>query len=160
VASDYQRDELIARIKAVFPKNPPGKWKYEFNLTRPNAIEARRLERVLGSNRWEAVIDDPELIPLFTDVDDVAALLPKAFRYYIPAFLVALLKTRYRVDNGFRWFFEHLWYTRDKFSLEELEIVLAVLNDQREHLDDDDWEVDEFETAQLKLMYYLEERQQ
>src|SRR5215216_3174417 len=114
---DAQRDELIARIKAVFPKNPPGKWKYEFNLTSPNAVGISRIERVLSGKRWEIVIDSPEIISMFTDLDDVSELLPKAFRYYVPAFLIALLKTPYHVDNGFRWFFEHLWHLREKFTL-------------------------------------------
>jgi hypothetical protein len=155
---DDQRDDLIARIKAVSPKNPPRKWKYEFNLTSPNSIEANRLEHVLSGKRWEVVIDAPDIVPIFTDVDYASALLAKAFRYYLPAFLVAILKTPYRVDNGYRWFFEKFWHTRDKFSLDELEIVLAVLNYQRERMDNDDWEVDQLETAQLRLIYYLEER--
>jgi hypothetical protein len=68
---DDQRDDLIARIKAVFPKNPPGKWKYEFKLTNREGYEAKNIEQVLANKRWETVIDAQDIFLIFTDVDYV-----------------------------------------------------------------------------------------
>jgi hypothetical protein len=124
---DDQRDDLIARIKAVFPKNPPGKGKKGVRVSNSlDKFAKRELESLFEAKRWQEVIYEPNLIYRMTDADYLASMTQKAFIYYFPALLVASVNapaTEAWLYNSY--FSTKLSHIMNLFTIEQLQTLVA-----------------------------------
>jgi hypothetical protein len=118
---EQRRQEIIERIKQVFPKNPPE------NLTLRNRYDlaaGERLREMLDGKLWEEVIYHKSVIYNFTEVDHLWELTDEAYCYYLPAFLVAALNAPEKwVFYSFEIMLQNLSY----FSQEQIATLIAHL---------------------------------
>jgi hypothetical protein len=161
---DDQRDDLIARIKAVFPKNPPGKGKRGVRVsTSYDKYSKRELETLFEGKRWQDVVYEPNLLYRMTDADYLASMTQKAFVYYFPALLVASINAPATAAET--WLYSSYFSTRltnmlNSFSVEQLQTIVGVYEYIAAFWREwrDEGIVSSLETLQLALMLYIDKR--
>jgi hypothetical protein len=157
-----KRDEIIERIKQVFPKKPRlmGK-KATFEITHSNADyypEGRDLREVFNEKRWEELIDNPDIIYMMSDVDYAGLIHDKAYLYYLPAVLVSTLK-----GSSFPWeysyrLFEKIREFLSRFTLDQLETLIAYFEFLVDYVaDGDSWYLEPVEDMLLRVMIRRDE---
>jgi hypothetical protein len=121
---ERKRDELIERIKQVFPKNPTvkGKLKIAKKISYSVGTENRRLEAMFERKRWEEVIGDPSLVYNMTDVDHLMVITDDAYRYYLPALLVATLNKPN--NEALYGLYHRLGSVISRFSLVQIDVLI------------------------------------
>jgi hypothetical protein len=160
---DQQCDELIVRIKAVFPKFPYAKVKrYTVTAKHDHSYEAKKLEEMFTGKRWEDVVDNPHLIYAMGDIDFLRSMTGKAFVYFLPALFVAMLKEPYLVGEWLLHsnFTEKFLLNAHSLSLEQLQTLVAFYELQVEFWHDtlNERIVNEMEKRQLSVMLLIDER--
>jgi hypothetical protein len=158
-----RRNELISRIKTVFPKNPPNK---PFSITYNDFVDDYINDYLLGmfaDKLWEDVISVRGLVYTLTDVDYLRAMTTYAFVYFLPALMVALLIEPHSWVF-YSFFLETLSDHKDRLTLDQLEMIVAFL----EYMVS--WDIawnspdfytpfrDELEHTQLTLMLYIDDK--
>lgn len=128
-----KRDAIIERIKQVFPRNPPSKGKKGVNITKGRSdYEERTLIEAFEGKRWEEMLSYPGLVYQMSDVDFTRVMNDKAYRYFLPAFLIATLNDSSRwiyIDHPILKIYEFL----RKCSLKELDVLIAYFDYQVEY---------------------------
>lgn len=118
-------DAIIERIKQVFPRNPPVKGKKGMKITEGRSdYSSRKLIEIFKGKQWEDMITYPGIVYYLSDIDYTRAIDDKAYRYFLPAFLVATLK------EPSAWVYSsnplekiHSFVTQ--FNLDELDTLIA-----------------------------------
>ena len=129
-----QKHAIIERIKQVFPKNPRVKGKKWTKITNGlDQLAEERLQDMLQGKRWEDVIGHQSIGYNMTEIDHLFEITDEAYRYYLPAFLVASL-----LNPGI-WFsyqlaIEKMWKISSRFTFEQLETFIAYLEFQAQFL--------------------------
>jgi hypothetical protein len=125
---EQQRQELIERIKQVFPKNPPGKGSNkQFKIVQGRReYEEKKLTEVFEGKRWEEMVSYPGIEYYLSELDFVNVISDKAFLYYLPAFLTTTLNDPQKFPWVYSsWLCEKLYNVVSKFSSDELDIVIS-----------------------------------
>src|SRR5262245_56824327 len=120
---DERREALEARIWDTFSqlakKKRPPNLVFQGGYLGNESIK----QRFQDVNSQEAIAIFEQEPYWFTDVDDLSCVPAKTFKYYLPAFLIAMLHRADRYpDNGFRWFWDDLYGVKDSFTFEEDQI--------------------------------------
>src|SRR5690349_4775435 len=88
-----RQDAIIERIKQVFPKNLATKGKKRLKITQGRSdYSSRKLIEIFEGKQWEDMIAYQGIVYYLSDVDYMRAISDKAYRYFLPTFLVATLK--------------------------------------------------------------------
>jgi hypothetical protein len=121
---EQRRQEIIAHIKQVFPKNPRVKGK--LRITQHSSSERNELREMLEGKQWIDIIGHPSIIYNFTDVDYLFTITDEAYLYYLPAFLTATMYPQgdlYTLANEkIRGLIPKFFLNRSKHSLRILSI--------------------------------------
>jgi hypothetical protein len=128
-----QRDAVIERIKQAFPKNPPAKGKKGVKVTQGRSDYAsRKLIEAFEGKQWEDMLAYPSLVYEMSDIDFTRVMTDKAYRYYLPAFLIVTL------NDPSTWIFtsgpfEKLYKFSSRFNSQELESLISYFKYQIEY---------------------------
>jgi hypothetical protein len=153
---EQRRQEIIAHIKQVFPKNPRVKGK--LRITQHSSSERNELREMLEGKQWIDIIGHPSIIYNFTDVDYLFTITDEAYLYYLPAFLTA---TMYQQGDLYTLANEKIRGLIPKFSFEQIETLIAYFEYQIQFLHNIGYSIqDRFESIEdvlLRLMIRRDE---
>ncbi len=153
-----KRDAIIERIKQVFPKNLPTKGKKGLKITEGRSdYSSRKLIEIFEGKQWEDMVTYPGIVYYLSDIDYMRAINDKAYRYFLPTFLIATLK------EPSAWIYtsnplEKIHSFASQFNLDELDAVIAYFEYQIEYRETY-WGglIYEFENMLLHLLFRRDE---
>jgi hypothetical protein len=153
-----KRDAIIERIKQVFPKNLQGKGKKSVKITQGRSdYSSRKLIEVFEGKQWEDMVTYPGIVYYLSDSDYTRAINDKAYRYFLPALLVATL------NDPSTWIYtsnplEKIYGFGSQFNLDELDAMIAYFEYQIEYRETY-WGglIYEFENMLLHLLFRRDE---
>jgi hypothetical protein len=156
---DQKRDGIIEHIKKVFPKKPRlmGK-KATFEVTYSDYYPSKELREVFSGKLWEELIDYPGIAYYLSDIDYTGIIHDKAYLYYLPTFLVAMLKEPSLLPQNHFGSFRKINGLLSRFSLEQLDILIAYFQFQIDYIfSPDEWFLEPLEDMLLNLMLRRDE---
>jgi hypothetical protein len=123
---EQMREDVIRKIQATFPKNPPTKNANKWKLAKhARQLEGRSIEEKLRGKRWDEIVDADGLQYWFTEPDFLISITSKAFLYYLPAFLIASVDGQYTHFLHRSFFSKVLSESADQMSIEQIEAIVA-----------------------------------
>src|SRR5258708_1959172 len=123
---DKQRQEIIEEIKRVFPVTAP----FSGVLTNADSHRAAvdRLMPMFDGKNWLEVASHRSAVYNLSEVDHLRAITDEAYTYYLPALLLAMLKTEQTDILTMELVRERIQKTSPMLSLDQLQVLIACVD--------------------------------